>query len=183
VREPLDIQGLGQPEERNLLVQRILSGTRLPFDGSFLARRTHELSGGQLQRVALARALVLEPKLLIADEPVSMLDPSEQAEMLQLLKHLQVERGMAMLFISHQLAVVLRIADRVLVLDQGRVVEEGTGTSLLVAAKHPVTCRLLSAAGRDGLFKDLITSRPWTNYPGINSGAVAMSQSEENCVH
>lgn len=153
VREPLDIQRLGTAEEREARVRNTLAATRLPVDDAFLKRRTHELSGGQLQRVALARALVLEPQLLIADEPVSMLDPSEQAEMLQLLKQLQVERGMAMLLISHQLAVVLRIADRVLVLDGGRVVEEGSGTSLLVAPQHPTTRRFLSAAGADDLFK------------------------------
>lgn len=153
VREPLDIQCLGAPEERDALVKTTLAATRLPVNDAFLTRRAHELSGGQLQRVALARALVLQPKLLIADEPVSMLDPSEQAEMLQLLKQLQVERGMAMLLISHQLAVVLRVADRVLVLDRGRIVEQGSGTSLLVAPQHPTTRRFLSAAGADGLFR------------------------------
>jgi peptide/nickel transport system ATP-binding protein len=156
VREPLDIQGLGTPQERDALVQRILYTTRLPVDDAFLARRTHELSGGQLQRVALARALVLEPKLLIADEPVSMLDPSEQAKMLQLLKQLQVERGMAMVLISHDLAIVLRMADRIFILDQGRVVEEGSGLSLLAQPRHPVTHALMTAAGRDTLFKDAI---------------------------
>jgi len=179
VREPLDVQRLGQADERDSLVQKMLSATRLPFDKSFLARHTHELSGGQLQRVALARALVLEPKLLIADEPVSMLDPSEQAEMLQLLKQLQVERGMAMLLISHQLAVVLRIADRVLVLDHGRVVEEGTGTNLLVAPRHAVTRRLLSAAGRDALFKELIISRDSIVSPDTH-GPVAVPEPEDS---
>lgn len=183
VREPLDVQKLGQPDERDSRVQKMLSATRLPFDKSFLARHTHELSGGQLQRVALARALVLEPKLLIADEPISMLDPSEQAEMLQLLKQLQVERGMAMLLISHQLAVVLRIADRVLVLDHGRVVEEGTGTNLLVAPRHAVTRRLLSAAGRDALFKELIISRDGTVYPDTHSCPVAVSETEESVAY
>jgi peptide/nickel transport system ATP-binding protein len=156
VREPLDIQGLGLPQERDALVQKILCATRLPVDDAFLARRTHELSGGQLQRVALARALVLEPKLLIADEPVSMLDPSEQAKMLQLLKQLQVERGMAMVLISHDLAIVLRMADRIFILDQGRVVEKGSGSSLFAQPRHPVTQALMTAAGRDALFRDAI---------------------------
>ena len=157
VREPLDIQGLGTADDRDALVRRTLLSTRVPCDGAFLTRHTHELSGGQLQRVALARALVLEPKLLIADEPVSMLDPSEQAKMLQLLKHLQVERGMAMLLISHDLAVVLRVADRVLVLDRGRVVEEGTGTQLFLSPKHPASLALLEAAGRDALFSEIFS--------------------------
>lgn len=152
VREPLDIQGIGAAGARDAAVRRILGDCRLPSDDAFLARHAHELSGGQLQRVALARALVLEPRLLVADEAVSMLDPSEQARMLQLLKQLQVERGMAMVFISHNLSVVLRIADRVLVLDAGRIVEEGSGGALLVSPRHPVTLALLEASGRDLLF-------------------------------
>jgi len=152
VREPLDVQGVGGARDRQELVRSTIEACRLPCDDAFLGRHAHELSGGQLQRVALARALVLAPKLLVADEAVAMLDPSEQAKLLQLLKHLQVERGMAMVFISHDLSVVLRIADRVLILDQGRVVEEGAGSRLLVSPQHPVTRALLAAAGRDLLF-------------------------------
>ncbi len=152
VREPLDVQGIGDADSRADLVRAILADCRLPSDDAFGARHTHELSGGQLQRVALARALVLRPTLLIADEAVSMLDPSEQAKMIQLLKQLQVDRGMAMIFISHDLSVVLRVADRVLVLEAGRVVEEGSGGTLLVAPRHPVTRALLAASGRDLLF-------------------------------
>jgi len=152
VREPLDVQSLGDGPARAASVRRALVDCRLPDNEAFLRRHTHELSGGQLQRVALARALVLEPRLLIADEAVSMLDPSEQAKMIQLLKHLQVERGMAMIFISHDLSVVLRVADRVLVLAHGRIVEEGSGGSMLAAPQHAVTRSLLSAAGRDLLF-------------------------------
>ncbi len=152
VREPLDVQGRGDGAWRTEMVRRTVIECRLPSDDAFLHRHTHELSGGQLQRVALARALVLEPKLLVADEAVSMLDPSEQAKMLQLLKHLQVERGMSMIFISHDLSVVLRVADRVIVLDRGRIVEEGSGGTLLVSPRHPVTRALLDASGRDLLF-------------------------------
>jgi peptide/nickel transport system ATP-binding protein len=158
VREPLDMQGIGTRDERDARARAMLVAARLPADEAFLARYTHELSGGQLQRVALARALILEPKLLIADEPVSMLDPSEQAKMLQLFKQLQVERGMAMIFVSHDLAAVLRIADRVVVLAEGRVVERGTGTDLLIAPRHPATQALLGAAGRDVLLAALVES-------------------------
>lgn len=154
VQEPLDVQEVGDAASRRAVVRRTVAECRLPDDDAFLSRHTHELSGGQLQRVALARALVLEPKLLVADEAVSMLDPSEQAKMIQLLKHLQVERGMSMVFISHDLAVVLRVADRVLVLDRGRIVEEGAGGTLLMAPQHPVTRALLAASGRDLLFAD-----------------------------
>jgi peptide/nickel transport system ATP-binding protein len=152
VREPLDVQGIGDKQARREMVKAALADCRLPTDDAFLDRRTHELSGGQLQRVALARALVLDPRLLVADEAVSMLDPSEQAKMIQLLKHLQVERGMAMIFISHDLSVVLRVADRVLVLADGRIVEEGSGGTMLAAPRHEATRALLSAAGRDLLF-------------------------------
>jgi peptide/nickel transport system ATP-binding protein len=152
VREPLDVQEVGDDAARLAIVRRTITDCRLPADDEFLGRHTHELSGGQLQRVALARALVLGPRLLIADEAVSMLDPSEQAKMIQLLKVLQIERGMAMVFISHDLSVVLRVADRVVVLDRGRVVEEGSGGALLARPRHRATRRLLSAAGRDLLF-------------------------------
>ena len=152
VREPLELQGIGDRDEQDRMVEDALRAARLPAEASFRHRYTHELSGGQLQRVALARALVLEPKLLVADEPVSMLDPSEQAKVLQLLKQLQVDRGMAMVLVSHDLASVLRVCDRVLVMDRGRIVEEGTGTELLMAPKHPATSALLRAAGRDLLF-------------------------------
>ncbi len=154
VREPLDVQGIGDGPQRQAAVRRAVADCRLPADEAFLGRHTHELSGGQLQRVALARALVLEPRLLVADEAVSMLDPSEQAKMIQLLKHLQVERGMAMIFISHDLSVVLRVADRVLVLDRGRIVEEGSGGTMLASPRHRITRSLLSAAGRDLLFAE-----------------------------
>jgi peptide/nickel transport system ATP-binding protein len=153
VREPLELQDLGDAAERDRRVRETLRAARLPADDDFLARHTHELSGGQLQRVGLARALILEPKLLVADEPVSMLDPSEQAKVLQLLKQLQVDRGMAMVLVSHDLAAVLRVADRVLVMDGGRVVEQGSGSELLVRPRHPATRALLDASGRDLLFE------------------------------
>lgn len=147
VGEPLDVQGIGSGPERDAKVAGMLHAVHLPNDSNFLSRHTHELSGGQLQRVALARALVLEPKVVVADEPVSMLDPSEAARMLQLLKQLQVERGLALVVISHDLATILRVADQVLVLDHGRVVEQGSGRAILENARHPVTRALLIAGG------------------------------------
>ena len=153
VREPLELQHIGDREAQDDKVRATLKAARLPADDAFLQRYTHELSGGQLQRVALARALILDPKLLIADEPVSMLDPSEQAKVLQLLKQLQVDRGMAMVLVSHDLGAVLRVADRVMVMDRGRVVEQGTGSELLMGPRHEATKALLSAAGRDLLFE------------------------------
>ncbi|HET9443117.1 MAG TPA: ABC transporter ATP-binding protein [Acidimicrobiales bacterium] len=176
VREPLDVQGIGTAPERDALVRETLAAVRLPAEGDFFGRRTHELSGGQLQRVALARALVLRPKLLVADEPVAMLDPSEQAKMLQLLKSLQVDRGMAMVLISHELAVVLRVCDRIIVLDHGAIVEEGTGSRLLVDPRHPVTRSMLRAAGRDELFPDRDGDRHReATGPPVESGAAVLA--------
>lgn len=174
VREPLEVQGRGDEAWRHQAVLRTLTDCRLPSGPDFLDRHTHELSGGQLQRVALARALVLEPKLLVADEAVSMLDPSEQAKMIQLLKHLQVEKGMAMVFVSHDLSVVLRVADRVLVLDGGRIVEEGSGGAMLAAPAHPATRALLAAAGRDLLFGSA-DGRPAAGRPSRRAASAAAS--------
>ncbi len=146
VREPLDIQRIGSPEEREEKVRRALEAVGLPTTSAFLNRRAHELSGGQLQRVVIARALVLEPKLLIADEPVSMLDPSEQAKVIQLLKSIQNERGMAMLLISHDLALVRKVADRIVVMHAGEIVEEGPGSRIVTASQHEHTRALVRAA-------------------------------------
>ena len=103
---------------------------------------------GQAQRVVIARALVLYPRLIIADEPVSMLDASEQAKILTLLKRLQNERGIALLLISHDLALVRKVADRILVMDQGRIVESGPSHQVISAPQHPHTRALIDASPR-----------------------------------
>jgi peptide/nickel transport system ATP-binding protein len=146
VREPLDVQGIGTRAERDAEVQRALTTVSLPTSGDFLARRPHELSGGQLQRVVIARALVLHPKLIIADEPVSMLDASEQAKLITLLKAIQNERGMGLLLISHDLALVRKVADRILVMREGRIVEEGPASQIVTHPRHDYTRTLLGAA-------------------------------------
>ncbi|MEM2460843.1 MAG: ABC transporter ATP-binding protein [Candidatus Hadarchaeales archaeon] len=148
VREPMDIQKIGTSEEREERVRQVLEAVGLPTDPAFLSLRAYELSGGQLQRVVIARALVLEPKLLIADEPVAMLDPSEQARVLNLLKEIQVERGLALLLISHDLALVRKVADRILVMHQGRIVEEGPGSRVVNRPVHEHTRALLASAPR-----------------------------------
>ncbi len=148
VREPLDVARIGDSNWRDAEVVRLLAQVGLPVQ-TMLDRHAHEVSTGQLQRIALARALALQPKLLVADEPVECLDPSERAKVLQLLKSIQVERGLAMLLISHDLSVVLRVADRVAVMDAGRIVEFAPSSQLLHRPAHSTTRALLEASGAD----------------------------------
>jgi peptide/nickel transport system ATP-binding protein len=150
VREPLDVQHIGTGAERAEQTAVALAGVGLPQTEAFLGRRAHDLSGGQLQRVAIARAMVLGPRLLIADEPTSMLDASEQAKLMVMLKDQQVARGMAMIVVSHDLALVRKVADRLVVLHAGEVVETGPGAGVIAAPEHPVTRALVQAAATLG---------------------------------
>ena len=143
IREPLDIQGIGSRAERAVRVAELLSAVQLPT--SFAHRLPHELSGGQRQRVALARALAADPHLLIADEPTSALDVSVQARVLDLFLHLQRDFGFAAVFISHDLAVVEQVADRVVVLRNGGVVESGTARDVLTRPEDRYTRDLVDA--------------------------------------
>ncbi|PKO22352.1 MAG: ABC transporter ATP-binding protein [Chloroflexi bacterium HGW-Chloroflexi-1] len=146
VREPLEIQRIGAAAERDAAVREALAAVSLPVTAEFLRRHTHELSGGQLQRVAIARGLVLDPKLLIADEPVSMLDASEQAKTINLLKQIQNQRGMGLLLISHDLALVRKVADRIAVMQHGEIVETGPASRLIARPQHEYTRALLAVA-------------------------------------
>ncbi|MGY1821598.1 dipeptide ABC transporter ATP-binding protein [Geodermatophilus sp. SYSU D00079] len=144
VAEPLVVNGRADdPRAARGRVDELLEAVQLPR--SFGDRFPHELSGGQRQRASLARALALDPELLIADEPTSALDVSVQARVLELFAELQRELGFACLFISHDLAVVDLLADRIAVLYRGRLVEEGTGAEVLGAPQHPYTQRLLAS--------------------------------------
>jgi peptide/nickel transport system ATP-binding protein len=144
VAEPLIVHGRARDAAAaRPRVQEMLEAVQLPR--AFGDRFPHELSGGQRQRASLARSLALEPKLLIADEPTSALDVSVQARVLELFAELQREFGFAALFISHDLAVVDLLADRIAVLYQGRLVEEGSGSAVLGSPQHPYTKRLLAS--------------------------------------
>ncbi|MCZ8111159.1 MAG: ATP-binding cassette domain-containing protein [Betaproteobacteria bacterium] len=143
VAEPLRaLQGAGAAEQRTRVAEALEAVGLAAADGD---RYPHEFSGGQRQRIAIARALVTRPRLIVADEPVSALDVSVQAQVLNLLRELQQRYGLAYLFISHDIAVVDLVCDEVLVLQHGRVVESGPPERLFTAPEHPYTRRLVEA--------------------------------------
>lgn len=146
VGEPLVAFGLASGSELPRRVERLLAEVGL--SPQVAQRFPHELSGGQRQRVAIARALASDPRLLIADEPVSALDVSVRGQILNLLADLQRERGLALLFISHDLAVAGPLAHRVAVMYLGRIVEIGLAGEVLVRPRHPYTAGLVAAARR-----------------------------------
>ncbi len=143
VSEPLVNYGIGTAEERADTVAKLFDRVELPR--SFLRRYPHEMSGGQRQRIAIARALALNPKLIIADEAVSALDVSVQAQVLNLLMELQAELGISMLFISHDMAVVERVSHSVGVMFLGRIVEIGPRPAIFEDPRHDYTKSLLAA--------------------------------------
>ncbi len=142
VAEPLVI-ARAESAQIGARVAAALTAVGLPADRSFLEHRPHQLSGGQLQRVAIARALVAEPLVLVADEPTAMLDPVEQARLLRVLRDLQDTTGLALVFITHNLPLVRKIAHRVIVVDRGEIVEAGAAHTVLSAPRHPTTRALL----------------------------------------
>ncbi|KUK43720.1 MAG: ABC transporter ATP-binding protein [Methanothrix sp.] len=143
IAEPLEVQKAGSPSERRAIVKRVLEEVELPTDDAFLKKYPHQISGGEAQRVAIARALVLNPKLLIADEPTSALDASVQAKILKLLLNLQEKRGLAILFITHDIALARKVSDRMAVMLKGKIVEEGPTSDVTTCPVHPYTMKLL----------------------------------------
>jgi oligopeptide/dipeptide ABC transporter ATP-binding protein len=147
VAEPLVIHGIGSRSERKAAVANALEQVGLAPAELFVDRFPHELSGGQRQRVAIAASLVLEPDLLVADEPVSMLDVSVRAGILAILDDLR-RRGLAVLMITHDLSTAARFADRICVMYLGRIVEEGPAREVIDRPRHPYTKALLSVVPR-----------------------------------
>jgi peptide/nickel transport system ATP-binding protein/oligopeptide transport system ATP-binding protein len=141
--EPLALHDLVPPARRRERVEEILRLVGL--EPRFARRYPHEFSGGQRQRIAIARALAVEPKLIICDEPVSALDVSIRSQILNLLRDLQQRLGLAYIFVSHDLAVVKHIADRVAVMNLGTIVETADAQALFAAPRHPYSRALLSA--------------------------------------
>ena len=144
VTEPLKVHGLGNTPDRAERVRKAMEDAGLKPAEVYLKRYPHELSGGQRQRVVIASALVLEPEVIVADEPVSMLDVSIRAEVINLLADLRATRRIAVIFITHDLGSVGFFADRVAVMYLGRIVEIGTMLEVLEQPQHPYTKALLS---------------------------------------
>lgn len=144
VEEPLVIHGIGTREEREEMVAKALEVVKLARE-EFMYRYPHQLSGGQRQRVSIARALVLNPKILLADEPVSMLDVSIRAEILQVLEELKKQRRMSMIFITHDIALARYICDRIAVMYLGKIVEVAAADEVVEKPYHPYARALISA--------------------------------------
>jgi oligopeptide transport system ATP-binding protein len=143
IREPLDIHNEGTPAERNAAVARLLRVTGMPVDAAL--RFPTEFSGGQQQRIGIARALALQPKLLVCDEPVSSLDVSVQAQILNLLRDLQKQFNLTYLFISHNIAVTAFMSQRIGVMYLGRLVEIGPSREIVDTPLHPYSMALINA--------------------------------------
>jgi peptide/nickel transport system ATP-binding protein len=146
VVEPLEVQKIGTKEQRREKAIQTIGEVELPQTEAFLNTYPHHLSGGELQRVAIARALVLNPDLLIADEPTAFLDASIGAKILKLLLNLQEHRGLSMLYITHDIATARKISDRIAVMLDGEVIEEGLSNEIVTKPRHAYTKRLLNSA-------------------------------------
>jgi peptide/nickel transport system ATP-binding protein len=148
IREPLDLLGIGSPREREVRVRQLLEEVGLPPQAANLF--PHQFSGGQRQRLCIARAMAPEPDLIVCDEAVSALDVAIQAQILNLLKKLQRERGLTYIFISHDLGVIQHFCDEIAVMYLGRIVEQAPAQAFFSAPSHPYSWSLISAAAPPG---------------------------------
>lgn len=146
LREVMAVHGIARGADARAGVDALLGRVGLPNDAAL--HYPHEFSGGQRQRIGIARALAVEPEFIVLDEPVSALDVSVQAQILNLLRELQSDLGLTYLFVSHDLSVVNNLADRVLVMRAGSIVETGPASEVLSAPKHNYTTQLLAAVPR-----------------------------------
>jgi peptide/nickel transport system ATP-binding protein len=143
LEEPLKINGVKDPEERLQRVSKVLEEVKISPAAEFLPKFPHQLSGGQQQRVVIARAMIMNPKLLVADEPVSMLDASVRVEILKLLSNLQKKHNLGVIYITHDLATVRYFSERIFVMYAGKIVEMRDVKNLIEDPKHPYTMALL----------------------------------------
>jgi len=146
IREPLDVHSIGDKGRRDAVVAALMEDVGL--DPALKDRYRHSLSGGQRQRVGIARALATQPKFIVADEPISNLDVSTQAQILNLFSKLKRERGLTLLFIAHDLATVRHLCDRVAVMKSGKILERGATDQIFETPGHPYTRELLAAIPR-----------------------------------
>jgi len=159
VSEPLEIHNIGHGSEREKIVLDTLREVKLEPTEEIANKYPHMLSGGQRQRVVLARALVLRPKIIIADEPVSMLDVSIRAEVLELMKNIQKKNNISFIYITHDLATARYFGDRIIILYLGKIMEFGPINQVLLKPRHPYTQALIDAISEpdpDNLYKEKI---------------------------
>ena len=159
ISEPLDIHNIGHNSEREKIILDTLREVKLEPVEEIANKYPHMLSGGQRQRVVLARALVLRPKIIIADEPVSMLDVSIRAEILELMKNIQKKNNISFIYITHELATARYFGDRIIILYLGKIMEFGLINQVLLEPRHPYTQALIDAISEpdpDNLYKEKI---------------------------
>jgi peptide/nickel transport system ATP-binding protein len=145
LKEPMIVNGIRDEAEQMRRINKALTEVKMTPVEDFLHKYPHMLSGGQQQRIVIARAMVMEPKLLVADEPVSMLDASVRVEILKLLRNLQEQRDLAVIYITHDLSTVRYFSERILVMYAGQIIEKGEVNELIANPKHPYTVALLNA--------------------------------------
>ncbi|MBX3048527.1 MAG: ABC transporter ATP-binding protein [Anaerolineales bacterium] len=145
LEEPLIIHGVNDKEERMRRIYKVMEEVKLTPQAEVLPKFPHQISGGQAQRVVIARAMILEPKLIVADEPVSMLDASVRVEILKLLRGLQESHNLAVIYITHDLSTVRYFSERIFVMYAGQLIEKAKMEALLKNARHPYTQALLAA--------------------------------------